>query len=203
MKKILTYTSGLLYLISLLFPRAKNVWVFIGWHRGHDTEIFADNSKYLFLHVADNNKDITPVWLAKDRAFAATLKARGYKAYYEHSFLGILYALRAGTTIIDAFLQPENYRFSGNTRLVQLLHGKGMKKGGYAQKPLRPQNYIMSPSQFVSEMLPVVFKQQSLIVITGYPRNDIFFKNMPGSDISVDETTKKILSGGAYKKNIS
>jgi len=189
-----------IYFLSLFFPRSKNTWVFIGWHRGHEIEIFADNTKYLFLHVANTHKDIHAVWLAKDQKLAALLRSRGYNSYYQHSLLGIWYALRAGTTVIDAFLQPENFCFTGRTSLVQLLHGKGMKKGGYTQKPLRTQDYIFSTSPYVSKMLPPIFVQQSPIIEIGYPRSDVLFRTIAGSDIGVDASTQSALSDPQYTK---
>ncbi len=102
MKFLSTILMYVVYAGSCLFPRSHSVWVFIGWHRGHDTEIFADNTKYLFLHIANNEQELSPIWLAKDRTLANTLRSHGYSAHYEKSLMGIWYALRAGTTVIDA-----------------------------------------------------------------------------------------------------
>ncbi|MBP6860229.1 MAG: CDP-glycerol glycerophosphotransferase family protein [Candidatus Pacebacteria bacterium] len=165
-------------------------------------EIFADNAKYLYLYIANAKGDIRPIWLAKDRGFAKLLRKKGFEAYYEKSFSGIWHALTSGTTVIDAFLQPENYRFSGGSRLVQLLHGKGMKKGGYNEKPRQAQDIIFSTSPFVSSMLPPRFVEDSPIKVAGYPRADIFFKEIKGADISIDMHAKKVLSDSSYKKRI-
>ncbi|MES2995151.1 MAG: CDP-glycerol glycerophosphotransferase family protein [Patescibacteria group bacterium] len=189
-----------LFLLSCLMPRDQRLWACIGWHIGAGTEVFADNTKYLFLHIANNRKDLRAVWLAKDPELARILRARGYSSYYQHSLMGVWCALRAGTTVIDAYLQPENYRWSGRTRLVQLLHGKGMKKGGYAQKPLHAQDRIFSTSPFVSSMLPQVFVEKSPIVVAGYSRGDLFFKEIPGSDIGVHEPTRMMLEDTRYAK---
>ncbi|MFA7302334.1 MAG: CDP-glycerol glycerophosphotransferase family protein [Candidatus Paceibacterota bacterium] len=200
MNRLYRYLNHISFRLSFFIPRARDTWLFIGWHRGADTEIFADNTKYLFLYMAHMHRDFHVVWLAKDRTLAATLRSRGYTAHYERSARGIWYALRAGTTVIDAYLQPENYRWSGGTRLVQLLHGKGMKKGGYAQAPLRPQDYIVVTSPFVSSLLPATFVEQSHIIIAGYPRDDVIFSDNPGSDIGVDYATRAALANPCYKK---
>lgn len=199
---LLVTTAYPLFYLSHLSPRSKHVWIFIGWHRGNGVEIFADNTKYLFLHIAHTRKDLRPVWIAKDRILAKHLRTQGYCSHYEKSVRGIWYALRAGTTVIDAFLQTENFRWSGRTRLIQLLHGKGMKKGGYAQKPLRKQDYIFSTSPLVSSMLPAVFVQQSPVLVTGYSRGDVFFKEIAGSDIGVDKSTERLLNNPAFKKRL-
>ena len=189
-----------LYFCSCLFPRSKNIWTFIGWHIGPGIEVFADNTKYLYLHVANTVPNIRAVWLAKDKEFASLLRSRGYRSYYQYSLLGIWSALRAGTTVIDAFLQPENFRWTGRTRLVQLLHGKGMKAGGYGQKPLHAQQYIFTTSPFVNTMLPEIFVEKTPMLVAGYSRADVFFKEMPGSEIGVDKKTKAILDDPKYTK---
>jgi hypothetical protein len=102
----------------------------------------ADNTKYLYLHTKHHCPDVKVVWLAKDAKLANLLRSHGYPSYAELSVMGMWCALRAGSTFIDAYLQPQNFRFSGGTRLVQLLHGKGMKKGGYREPPPRPQDLI-------------------------------------------------------------
>lgn len=194
--------DGMLNALSRLFPRNPRKWVFCGWHRGAGMEIFADNAKYLYLEAFHAKNGIRPIWLAKDRAFAAHLRGEGFESHYEKSMLGIWHALTAGTTVIDAYLQPENFRFSGGTRIVQLLHGKGMKKGGYVEMPRQKQDVIFSTSPFVSSMLPASFVQESPIVVAGYPRADIFFKKIPGSGISIDEKALGILKDARYEKRI-
>ncbi|HEV7449300.1 MAG TPA: CDP-glycerol glycerophosphotransferase family protein [Candidatus Paceibacterota bacterium] len=185
--------NQLAYQCSRLIPRSKGSWVFIGWHIGSDMEILADNTKYLFLHISQHHKDIRAVWLAKDRKLAALLCSRGYRSYYQYSPQGIWAALRAGTTVIDAFFQPENFRWSGGTRLVQLLHGRGMKKKGYNVPPPRAHDDIFCPSPFIEGLLAPVFIQDAHIYHTGYARNDVLFRSIAGSDISVDERLRQKL----------
>ncbi len=177
-----------IFFFSWLFPRSKQIWVFIGWHRGGpEGEIFADNTKYLFLYSANLNSNIRPIWLAKSAKLAQTLRSRGYEAYFEASWRGRWYALRSSYTIIDAFLQRQNFRYTGRSKIVQLLHGKGMKKKGYSEPQYRSQDYIFTPSDFVEKLLPTSFKRNSLIRCTGYPRNDVIFGPVPGSDICINQ----------------
>jgi len=164
--------------------------------------VFSDNTKYLFLHVSNTRPDVRAVWLAKDEELAARLRSRGYRSYHHHSARGIWEALRAGTTVIDAFLQPDAFRWSGGTRLVQLLHGRGMKKKGYNEKPPRNHDYLFVPSTFVEQLINPVFKKGAKISIGGYPRNDVFFREIKGSDIDVDPRAKELVEKGPYKKKI-
>lgn len=196
------WLNGVLNALSRLVPRTDKKWVFCGWHRGAGMEIFADNAKYLYLEAFHAKNGIRPIWLAKDPAFAALMRSRGFESYYEKSAAGVWHAVTAGTTVIDAFLQPENYRYSGGSRLVQLLHGKGMKKGGYNEKPRQKQDRIFSTSPFVSSMLPPAFVESSPIEVAGYPRADIFFKEIPGSDISVDQKALAVLNDASYERRV-
>lgn len=184
-------TTYPLFLLSHLVPRSTHIWIYIGWHQSNEMEIFADNTKYLFLHTSTHETDITHIWLAKDKKFAALLRSKGYKSYYEKSLRGIWYALRAKVTFVDANLNRENARFSGGTILVQLLHGKGYKKGGYSQKPIKKFDYICVPSQFVSKLLPPHITSSAHICITGYPRDDVFYTKPSDYEIGMDTVLKE------------
>ena len=186
--KIVTFidiiTAYPIFWLSCLMPRDKHRWVFIGWHHGVNGEIFADNTKYFFLHLCQHQKAIRPIWLAKDRKLAKTLQDNGYESYYEYSLMGVWQALRAGFTVIDAYLQRQNFRFVGRSKIIQLLHGKGMKAKGYSKPQIKANDYIFHTSPFTTSILPEVFKRGSKNHITGYSRDDIFWQQLPGSNIS-------------------
>ena len=182
-KKIFT---KIIYFISCLFPRDKKVFVFIGWHKKTNGEVFADNAKYFFLYTSQEKKEIKSIWVAKNKELANKLTQLGYISYYEKSMKGIWYQLIAGVFVIDAYLQPNNYMFSGRSKIVQLLHGKGMKKKGYADKPEKVQDFIFNTSTFTEKILADVFKEGSKTFITGYSRNDIFYRNIKDSEIDTD-----------------
>lgn len=173
--------------LSHLTPRSKRIWVFIGWHLTVDGEVFTDNCKYFYLHVANKEKEITPIWLAKSKNLAEELRRAGYKAHYEKSVLGIYYALRAGVTCIDAYLQPFNFRFVGKTKLVQLLHGKGIKASGYGLKSIRKFDYIFCSSESSKAMLGSHFTIGAKVLIAGYSRAEaVLHKDIPGSQVHVN-----------------
>lgn len=195
MNKIHKYfISAPLYFISLLFPRNKRIWVFIGWHKTQSGEIFADNTKYLYLQMLQKN-DVKAVWLAKSRSDTNKYKELGLKsAYYEHSLKGIWFSLRAGYTFIDAYIQRQNLQYVGRSKIVQLLHGKGLKKGGYGRPISKNNDIIFGPSKFALSLLPNSFTKNSKMIVTGYPRNDIFFKKIIGSEIGVSKETEILIT---------
>ncbi len=189
--------SWITYTLSFLFPRSKRVWVFIGWHHNGDREVFADNSKYFFLHVAQQVGGIQPIWIAKDESLASLLRAQNYNAYSVHSLRGIYYSLRARYTFVDAFMTREHWRLSGRSTIVQLWHGKGMKKTGHdSPYSLKSRSWFAEPNLFVqfsklvasspytAKLMASTFKKNlDDIIITGLPRNDILFRDISGAEI--------------------
>ncbi len=161
--------------LSRFYPRQKDVFVFIGWHKSASGEIFADNAKHFFLYIQREHPEIRSVWLSKDRDLARKLRSEGFRSYYEKSILGIWYSLRAGYVVIDAFLQKYNAFLSRGAKIVQLLHGKGLKKKGYAQAPYIKNDFIFGTSEFTNSLLPVEFTSGAHMCVAGYSRNDQFF----------------------------
>ena len=205
--------SHIVYGLSFLVPRDKTMWVFSGWHRGKKGEVFTDNSKYLFLYISNNVKNIKAVWIGMDESLCQKLKTQGHLAYNKNTLLGIYSSLRASCTFVDSYLQRENYRYSGGSNIIQLLHGKGVKKLGYKKvyptysnpinqlfaRLVTPQlflsfDYVFVPSDFVAKILPKGLKtKKTKFFVTGYPRNDILFKEIPGSDIGTSLKLKEKL----------
>ena len=92
-KKIFTLlniaASWATFFLSFLFPRNRNIWIFVGWHKSKERETFADNSKYLFLHVAQTRKNIRAIWIGRDETIAQVLHQKGYESYNINSLKGI------------------------------------------------------------------------------------------------------------------
>lgn len=190
-KKIYTLLSIILahciHILAYIIPRSKNIWVCIGWHSNKEREIFADNSKYFFLYLQNEKPELTSVWVAKDKKLAKILQKKGYTSHYVNSFLGIYYSLRAGYTIVDARIQIPNWKFSSGSTIVQLWHGKGMKKSGHAGEYNMSQSFFINPGFFTkydfivatsnntAQLLSQTFNQPiEKIHITGQPRTDVF-----------------------------
>jgi len=188
--------SPILRVLSFLVPRKRRLWVFAGWHKNTEREIFADNCKYLFLHVANERKDIRAVWLARDAKLRDILRSRGYESHCISSFYGAYCALRAGYTFIDALMHQALWRYSGGSRVVQLWHGDGIKKldlaHGWFRLPLgaysRAYRYISSSRFFAHHFIGPSFGiKEDSILITGLPRYDAFFNEIAGADIDIHE----------------
>ncbi len=174
------------YFFSSLFPRDKNRFIYIGWHKNSSGEVFADNTKYLFLYANKHSQNQKHIWLAKSKILATKLVSSGLHSSYEFSLQGVWHMLRAKYFVIDALFQPQHFMFSGRAKIIQLLHGKGMKKKGYSEAQLKKQDFIFGTSQYSLSLLPESFIKGSKLFVTGYPRNDILFSQIEKADIDID-----------------
>ena len=181
-----------LWLLQRLIPRKKNLWVFGAWHGRK----FSDNSKELFLKIANDHKDIKPVWLSRDKRIINHLRKKGFKSYKINSYKGILNSLRAKVIIISSSKSDINPFFINGAKLIQIWHGAPMKKIGMSmkiskrrkifleiQKKLFPfkyeytYDYVVSTSDCFDKILSEsLLVPSSNIIVSGYPRNDILFK---------------------------
>lgn len=188
-----------IYLISLVVPRDKNIWIFGAWFGNK----FADNSKYLFMYINNNQSDIRPIWLSKNNQLLQELKENGYECYHTFSFKGCYFSLRAKVAIVSTGSRDLNRFLVGGAKIVQLWHGTPLKKIGFDDRVTFLKNqdkllyrfytyigksilpflkekcdlYIASSSE-VRIKIGTAFKVKSeKISVTGYPRNDILFED--------------------------
>ncbi|NFO33677.1 glycosyltransferase [Clostridium botulinum] len=127
--KLKNLVSLMMYLVSSLIPKKKNLWVFTSFRqRG-----YLDNSKYYFEYVTENNPEIEAVWLTRDKSVYNTLKKQSKNVYISTSFKGIWKMIRANIAITDHFRMtdyPSILGYNYWTKLVQLWHGVGLKSMG-------------------------------------------------------------------------
>ena len=199
--------SYAVYAASYLIPKQNNLWVFIGWRRSKEREIFAENTKYFFLHAHHEVKVVRPIWIGMDKKICKILTEQGYEAYPLKSFKGIFYSLRASHTILSGLLQLENWRLSGNSKLIQLWHGKSLKKTGHNSpyglgrydKFLNPQLFaridtFVAISEFLSDFITQDFLiPRENILVSGIPKHDALLVTLPGHNIDVDNTLLTLL----------
>ncbi|MBS9767518.1 MAG: CDP-glycerol glycerophosphotransferase family protein [Flavobacteriaceae bacterium] len=178
------------FYLSYLMPRDKNMWIF-GGHHGH----FADNTKHLFLYVAEYCPEIRAIWITKNKELVNHLKNKGFEVYCKYSLKGIFYALRGKFYIFHSHLEDINLSASGGTIKVNLWHGAPIKrirfsttfKGKTASifvpslknKFVYPyfyinSDYILSTSKRVTKYFAEAFRvKENQCMELGYPRNEI------------------------------
>jgi len=192
--------------VSFLIPKQSGLWVFVGWHRSSEGEVFADNSKYMFLEVFTHT-DIKAIWLTGDRDLVHRLRARGLSAYHQMSWRGLLIALRAEIIFTDSHLDIYTWRTAGGSKVVQLWHGKGFKKVAKATKTgishlnhfwhpyLKAKyDYLVASSKYTAELMKDSFGvKHETMLITGLPRNDVLFREIKNADIDTHPELRSIV----------
>lgn len=192
--KILNLIVGdLIYLLSSIFPKDKNLWVFGSWYG----DLYSDNSKYFFQYMKSFQEEIESVWITKNPKVYDELKKQQIPVYMKNSFQGLIHCLRAKVFILSTDKDDINqYLITPKNFTVQLWHGVGnkkimydnvenpyvnpnfMKKIEYAIFPfLKPDfNLVISTSFECQRQFISAFRlNRENVPITGYPRNDIFF----------------------------
>ncbi len=179
------------------WERDDSLWVF-GARGG---EAFADNAKYLYLHVAAQHADIRPVWLSKNREVVRELQEEGYEAYYCYSPSGLLLNLRAGVVFLTQGHRDLTMPCCAGALTVLLWHGVPLKKiswdAGFAEEPTVVQRaHADMAAEFDVLTVPGgastrVFESglridRERMVATGYPRNDALFDSIPGEAVGTD-----------------
>ena len=181
----------------LPLARDPDLWVF-GTRSGQG---FADNAKYLFLHVAANHPEVRAVWLSTDPAVVDTLRARGYEAHHARSLRGLHLNLRAGVVLFTHGLRDVNLWLSGGARAVLLWHGTPLKHiswdSHFPGEPLPVRlahayahdvlDHITIPAEAMTPAFVSGLRvDPDVLAITGYPRNDALVGSIADGDIGLD-----------------
>ncbi|MFY9457483.1 MAG: CDP-glycerol glycerophosphotransferase family protein [Candidatus Spechtbacterales bacterium] len=188
------------YGLSFFVPRNKKIWVFVGWHQNKEREIFAENPKYLFLYASNNQKDIRPIWIGQDNKICTLLKNHGYEAYSITSAKGMYFSLRAGYTFIGSTMQRNNWKYSGASKVIQLWHGKSLKKTGHnspysiknSNKFISPNlfrrfTYFIAMSNYMADFIVSDFQMERKdVIVTGLPKFDVLFGDVKGAEIDLN-----------------
>lgn len=198
--------------------RNKRIWVF----GGVEGKKYDDNSRYLFEYVKDEHSNlIKAVWLSPKRETVAFVKSLGYEAYSTKSLKGIYYALRAGVAFYShALIDFGLFPLVGGSFIVSLWHGVGFKRiynanyhgfRLFLKKMLDKcfswtyRNMTTVTSEFIKQQFSELFSlnSESLICITGQPRNDIFKRELTKDNIlnklNIDSSKKLILYMPTYR----
>lgn len=189
--------NGLVASIASRNDKRENLWVFGGTYNGK----FVQNAKYLFLYVANNCEEITPVWISSDRTVVRDLRRTGYGAHYMHSRAGLWTLFRAGCVFYTNNLGNfgKLWGLTGGATRVNLWHGNPIKQFPYSWQMTkrRDADFVVVTSsdrslELFSEISWTVspksrFEAEQAIP-SGYPRNDVLFDDIPDFLLGVDET---------------
>ncbi len=183
-----------IYFISKFIKRDKKIWLFAPMNHA-----FLDNSKYLFLHVLQNNPEIKAFFITENKKLLDFLKKKNLPVISKWSIKGFYYGLKAQFYIISAYIDDINYWTSGGAIIFNLWHGIPLKKiefdiktGPLAKRFRNPKLYtkifkpyfykkphfVLSTSEITTTLFSSAFRiPLQNCPILGYPRTDIFFKS--------------------------
>ncbi|WP_276278974.1 CDP-glycerol glycerophosphotransferase family protein [Halorussus caseinilyticus] len=177
--------------------RDETLWVF-GAQGG---ATFADNAKYLYLHVAAERPDIRPVWLSKNAEVVTRLQDAGFEAYHCYSLRGLLLTLRAGVVFLTQGHRDLAMPATAGAFTVLLWHGVPLKHvswdAGFRDlpAPVRRAHADMAeefdlltvPGEGVADTFASGLRiDRERMAVVGYPRNDALFGAVPGEEVGAD-----------------
>jgi CDP-glycerol glycerophosphotransferase (TagB/SpsB family) len=184
--------------LAFLVPRRDDVWAFGA--RGGTR--FEGNAKYLFLHVANRDDGVRPVWVTENADLIAELRAEGYVARRASSVRGTWTLLRAGRTFVTGALTDLPVWPTGGSEIVQLWHGVPLKRISTdsetfddASLPERlAKRYVYRQFDWVTvtaaglaDKFASAFRLPvSRMAVTGYPRTDVLFRDVPDATLGFD-----------------
>ena len=101
-------------------------------------------------------------------------------------------------------MRLQNWRYSGNSQVVQLWHGKGPKKIGYnspyslsgynkftTPNLFKKFDYFIAASDYTSDLVASSFRiRKEKILVSGLPKYDVLFNDIPGADIDINQDLK-------------
>lgn len=192
--KIILYVINLfLYILSGIYPKDKNLWLFGAWFG----QKYSDNSKYLFEYININQPNIRAVWLTSNPEVEREIKKKGFEVYRIYSFKSILLGLRAKYAITSHANFSDLMPFLNNKKVksIQLWHGAPLKKIGlddtiYTTKvskdglKYRLKTLILPFLKERIDLISAIGEEDKKhfmtafatdkVEILGYPRNDVF-----------------------------
>jgi len=181
-------------------PHDQELWVLGDGHRGRERR--GGNAKYLFLQLAGSERDKKIVWVSHKEEEVNTLRNNGYTAYNSRSLRG-KYALIRANKIFCTNGMDFTWWLTGSSEIIQLWHGVPLKKAGwdvvehrrYSSFTKRRRKHVTynwdrlttTSRNPPADVLRRAFRMKEKDTwVTGFPRTDIFFKDIDHLGIDVD-----------------
>lgn len=170
-----------------LNTRNEDIWLF-GAHHGDQ---FTENTKYLFLHVSNEHADeVRPIWLSRNSQVVSELQNAGYEAYNYRRPGALLLKLRAEIVVVSHLLDDIGWwPLVGGAKVVNTTHGVAIKDTTQEvqrrARDLLVNHYVVSTSKHHDSMLTkrTWTKDNDVSLVTGYPRDDVIFEEIEGSEL--------------------
>ena len=196
--KIVRFCALSIELVLALFlayisPRDEDLVVFANSSERCE---FSGNMKYLSLELV-NKYDKNCVWLTQYDEIEKLLSDHGYKSCKTDTLKARLHLLRAKYAVTDVDFDNRQWRYLHSATTIQLWHGYPLK-----QLPEEERVGINARIQIfdyacvnnhVEEAELRTHKSIDKVYYTGYPRNDLFFREIQDAEIGVNPVAQEIL----------
>lgn len=177
-------------LLSNLLRKNSKRWTFGAWFGTS----FSDNSKWLYLKVLKDYKEIDAVWITKDKEEIKHINSLGGKALLYGSFIANYYVATSNVVFMTHnYIDLSPIYLISKAYKVQLWHGVALKKIG--RDAVKEGNlnileniknkiinvwedsdlYIAPSEEYGSKVKSAFNAPDNKILKTGQPRNDMFF----------------------------
>lgn len=207
-KQLLGFWLNIPYLFANLIPRRRDLWLFGSW----SGQKYLDNPKFIFLYAL-SQPNVRAIWVTKNKELYEELRSDGLPVVYSASLKGIWLQLRCGVVVFTHAVQEEFIPFLIASRVfrVQTWHGVPIKKIWYdddktkltrnRQKLIRyilpyrtdHLDLVLATNQEDSRIFRSAFNvKDDRVVITGYPRNDVFFKERSSVTVQAGDYSRDI-----------
>ena len=159
----------ILHFIGIFVKKDNNIWIF-GQLGGTE---FSGNSKYLFLKVFKEHKNIRPIWFTKKKNIVKIINSFNGEAYLINSLEALYYGLIA-KVYIHSYGRDDILNYSKiNAIFVNLYHGMALKK---LKQYFRRDDLDIASSELTKEVRKKIFINTKKLIITGEPKYDMFYK---------------------------
>ena len=210
---------GLIVSLSYLFPRRKNLVLFMGKNDG----LFFDNVKYFYLYLHGlKQSNVEYYFFTENKSVYDKLKQHNLPALLYPTPRSILALIRSNVIIScnSPWRKKFKYHLSFRAKKIQLWHGIGPKKIGLMvpadarrhnsflgriSDAIRGKHYIydlfVSTSDFYTANLFSKAVRARNFIESGYPRNDIFFREQLDELDLLEADTETLQEIDEFRKN--
>lgn len=149
---------------------------------------YSDSPRAVYERLVERDLPLEHYWSVQNRQFEVPAPAKsvtyGSRAWYE--------ALGTSKYIVTNTHLPNWFQRREGQIVVQTWHGTPLKKIAFDVPDLKTADpdylkkialeipnwsYLVSPNEFCTEQLPKAFAYDGPVLETGYPRNDVFYRD--------------------------
>lgn len=191
----------LIFPVSFLFPKKKNLILFIGKYSGK----FDDNIKYLYLHIhneiSDTEKNtIEYYFITGKKDVYDELKAKKFPVLYYPSYISIIKLLQTRVVIVDCFTWVLGFKYYLLSRcyLIQLWHGANVKRIQYDNFKHVKKRIYQEVTNTTKSIKKVMIFFKAIVKITKANFENYLSGNFPKYDLVL--STSKFYTDETFSK---